>query len=73
MTVATFAPVWYREMGYELLYGVVATVIVASGALGTLLGGILADRLSSWRVLLGSLTLAIPLSWPSPRAVVRSG
>lgn len=60
MTVATFAPVWYREMGYELLYGVVATVIVASGALGTLLGGILADRLSSWRVLLGSLTLAIP-------------
>lgn len=60
MTVATFAPVWYREMGYELLYGVVATVIVASGALGTLLGGILADRISSWRVLLGSLTLAIP-------------
>ncbi|GBD20465.1 Fosmidomycin resistance protein [bacterium HR28] len=60
MTVATFAPVWYREMGYELLYGVVATVIVASGALGTLLGGILADRLSSWRVLLGSLLLAVP-------------
>ncbi|MFN3337939.1 MAG: MFS transporter, partial [Thermomicrobium sp.] len=27
MTVATFAPVWYREMGYEFLYGVVATVI----------------------------------------------
>ncbi|MBO9307774.1 MFS transporter [Thermomicrobium sp.] len=60
MTVATFAPVWYRELGYEVLYGVVATVIVASGAAGTLLGGFLADRLGSWRVLLGSLGLAIP-------------
>jgi len=60
MTVATFAPVWYRELGYEVLYGVVATVIVASGAAGTLLGGFLADRLGSWRVLLVSLGLAIP-------------
>ncbi len=60
MTVATFAPVWYREMGYEFLYGVVATIIVASGAVGTLLGGILADRIGAWRVLLGSLTLAVP-------------
>ena len=60
MTVATFAPVWYRELGYEVLYGVVATVIVASGAVGTLLGGYLADRIGSWRVLIGSLTLALP-------------
>ncbi len=60
MTVTTFAPVWYRERGYEVLYGVVASVIVASGAAGTLLGGILADRIGSWRVLIGSLALAIP-------------
>ncbi len=60
MTVATFAPVWYRELGYEVLYGVIATVIVASGAVGTLLGGYLADRIGSWRVLVGSLTLALP-------------
>ncbi|MCX7623623.1 MAG: MFS transporter [Thermomicrobium sp.] len=60
MTVATFAPVWYRELGYEVLYGVVATVIVLSGAVGTLLGGYLADRIGSWRVLIGSLALALP-------------
>jgi FSR family fosmidomycin resistance protein-like MFS transporter len=60
MTVATFAPVWYRELGFAVLYGVVATVIVASGAAGTLLGGFLADRIGSWRVLIGSLALAIP-------------
>ncbi|MCX2726574.1 MFS transporter [Thermomicrobium sp. 4228-Ro] len=60
MTVATFAPVWYRELGFEVLYGVVATVIVASGAIGTLLGGYLADRIGSWRVLIGSLAAALP-------------
>lgn len=60
MTVATFAPVWYRELGYELLYGVVATVIIASGAVGTLLGGFLAGRFGSWRILLSSLLLSIP-------------
>jgi FSR family fosmidomycin resistance protein-like MFS transporter len=76
MAVVTFAPVWYRDLGYDVrFYGLLASVIIASGSLGTLLGGVLADRVGQRRILVGSLALAIPAllvfaGFPGPLALL---
>lgn len=76
MAVVTFAPVWYRDLGYDVrFYGLLATVVIASGSLGTLLGGVLADRIGQRSVLLGSLAMAVPAlllfaGFPGPLALL---
>lgn len=76
MAVVTFVPVWYRDLGYDVrFYGLLASVVIASGSLGTLLGGVLADRIGQRAVLTGSLALAVPAlllfaGFPGPLALL---
>ncbi|PZR65852.1 MAG: MFS transporter [Solirubrobacterales bacterium] len=59
----TFVPLWFvRELHTSKTIGNAAlTVMLISGALGTLVGGRLADRVGRRVVLLGSMALAVPL------------
>ncbi len=76
VAVVTFAPVWYRDLGYDVrFYGLLASVVIASGSIGTLLGGMLADRIGQHRILVSSLALAIPAlllfaGFPGPLALL---
>jgi len=61
MSVTQFVPLWYDDMGYSRsFYGPLVTTIILAGAVGTLLGGALADRIGQRRVVIGSLLLTIP-------------
>jgi len=60
-SVIQFIPLWYAELGYPAgFYGALVTTIILAGAVGTLLGGALADRIGQRRLIVGSLALAIP-------------
>lgn len=57
----TFVPVWFEDLGYSAAYySTLTTVILATGAIGTLFGGMLADRIGQRQVLVASLVLALP-------------
>lgn len=59
-TVA-FIPLWFNEQGYSSgFYAALTTLVLAGGAAGTLLGGILADRFGQRLILTVSMTLSIP-------------
>ena len=61
LAVIQFAPLWYDDQGYgRAFYGPLVTVIILAGAVGTLAGGVLADRIGQRRVMVGSLVFAIP-------------
>lgn len=61
LAVLQFVPIWYDDLGYAAaFYGPLATTLLLAGAVGTLAGGVLADRVGPRRVLLGSVLLAIP-------------
>lgn len=61
LSVLQFLPVWYSDLGYgRSFYGPLATTVILAGAVGTLIGGSLADRVGERRVLLASLTLSVP-------------
>ncbi len=61
LSVLKFVPVWYDDLGYgSRFYGPLTTTIILAGAVGTLFGGAFADRLGQRRIVVGSLTLAIP-------------
>jgi FSR family fosmidomycin resistance protein-like MFS transporter len=76
LSVLQFIPIWYNELGYGPgFYGPLVTLIIFAGAVGTLLGGLFADRLGPRRIVVGSLALAIPalllfLGLPGPLALV---
>ncbi|MBX6341658.1 MAG: MFS transporter, partial [Thermomicrobiaceae bacterium] len=76
LSVLTFVPLWYREMGYgSAFYGALTSLVIACGAVGTIVGGLLGDRLSERSVLMASLTLALPALFlfvgvPGPIALV---
>ena len=76
LSVLQFIPIWYNELGYGPgFYGPLVTMIIFAGAVGTLLGGLFADRLGPRRIVVGSLALAIPalllfLGLPGPLALV---
>ena len=56
-----FVPIWYDDQGYgPAFYGPLATTLILSGAVGTLLGGVVADRHGARQVMLLSVLLAIP-------------
>ncbi|RIK45679.1 MAG: hypothetical protein DCC58_05745 [Chloroflexi bacterium] len=57
----TFVPTWFDDLGYSAaFYSALTTLILATGAVGTLLGGVLADRIGQKVVLIASLLLAFP-------------
>ncbi len=61
LSVVQFIPVWYDDLGFGRgFYGPLVTTIILAGAVGTLVGGALADRLGQRRIVVGSLVLAIP-------------
>ena len=61
LAVIQFVPVWYDDLGYSAgFYGALVTAIILAGAVGTLLGGGLADRFGQGRVVVVSLVLALP-------------
>ena len=76
LSVVTLSPLWYQQLGYSAsFYGLLVTAMLAFGALGTIAGGMLADRLGQRQVLFGSLLLSIPalyifLFLPGPWALL---
>ena len=61
LSVLQFLPIWYDDLGFGSgFYGTLTTTIILAGAVGTLAGGALADRLGQRRIVVGSLALAIP-------------
>lgn len=56
-----FIPLWFDEQGFSSgFYASLTTLVLAAGAGGTLLGGILADRFGQRMILMVSMTLSIP-------------
>lgn len=61
LAVLQFVPVWYDDLGYRRsFYGPLATVLILSGVIGTLVGGSLADRVNPRLVVALSQLLSIP-------------
>ncbi|MER3537032.1 MAG: MFS transporter [Thermus sp.] len=62
MSFSTTLPYWYHLKGLSDYYtGLSLSVYSFSATLGTLLGGMLSDRVGRKRVLVGTLTFALPL------------
>jgi FSR family fosmidomycin resistance protein-like MFS transporter len=61
LSVISFIPIWFEEQGYSsTFYSALTTLVIAGGALGTLVGGLVADRFGE-RIILGvSLVTAVP-------------
>ncbi len=57
--------VWHLPLGRSLLY---SFCFVCAGAIGTLLGGLVSDRIGYKRLLIGSLATAAPFLWFLPQA-----
>ncbi len=76
LSVVTLSPLWYQELGYSAsFYGILVTAMLGIGALGTIAGGVLADRLGQRQVLFYSLLLSLPalyvfLFFPGPWALL---
>ncbi|HYI14318.1 MAG TPA: MFS transporter [Thermomicrobiales bacterium] len=61
LSVVTFIPVWFKDLGYSAtFYSILATSVLAFGAVGTITGGILADRIGQRAVLSVSLVCSAP-------------
>lgn len=62
VSVVSFIPLWFDEQGYGAgFYSSLQTLVLASGAAGTLVGGVLADRFGQKVVLIASLIGSAPL------------
>lgn len=76
LSVVTFIPVWYQDQGYGPgFYGLLTSLVIISGAAGTLIGGFLADRFGQRQVLVLSLCASIPalflfVLFPGPIALL---
>jgi MFS transporter, FSR family, fosmidomycin resistance protein len=61
LSVVTFIPVWFKDLGYSAtFYSILTTLVLGFGAVGTITGGILADRIGQRAVLSVSLICAAP-------------
>jgi MFS transporter, FSR family, fosmidomycin resistance protein len=59
-TVA-FIPLWFSDQGYSSgFYASLTTMVLGFGAAGTLVGGLMADRIGQRMVLVGSLVASAP-------------
>jgi FSR family fosmidomycin resistance protein-like MFS transporter len=76
MAPLQFISVWYDDLGYRsVFYGALATTVIIAGVIGTIGGGVLADRYGSRRIIVSSLLLGIgPLllfaGFPGPLAFI---
>jgi FSR family fosmidomycin resistance protein-like MFS transporter len=76
LSVVTFIPVWFKDLGYSAtFYSILATLVLGFGAVGTITGGILADRIGQRVVLAVSLICAAPAlilfaAFPGPLSFV---
>lgn len=60
MAPLQFVAVWYDDLGYRsVFYGALVTTVIISGVIGTIGGGMLADRIGARRVIVSSLLLGI--------------
>jgi len=75
LSVLQLSPIWYSELGYsQAFYGSLASVIILSGAVGTLCGGGFADRIGQRRIIVATLLLTIPalllyVAFPGPQGL----
>ncbi|MEZ4563987.1 MAG: MFS transporter [Thermomicrobiales bacterium] len=76
LSVQSLSATWYSELGFgQELYAPLTSIIIFSGAFGTLFGGMMADRLGQRRVIIATLLLAIPwlllyAAFPGPQGLV---
>ncbi len=74
-SVVSFVPLWFDDLGYSpAFYSILQTLILAAGAVGTLTGGMLADRFGQRRLLVTSLLASVPplfvfAAFPGPLSV----
>ncbi len=61
LSVTTFVPLWFKDLGYSAaFYGILTSLIIAGGAVGAIFGGLLADRFGQRQVLIACLALSVP-------------
>ncbi len=74
LSVFQYLPAWFQEQGYSsAFYATLTTVTILSGAIGTLVGGLLVNRIGARRLMIASFSLlVIPLilltQFPGPQA-----
>jgi MFS transporter, FSR family, fosmidomycin resistance protein len=76
LALLQFVPLWFDDRGYgRSFYGPLSTTIILAGVAGTIVGGVLADRLGGRAVIVGSQALCIPAlllfaAFPGPMSFV---
>lgn len=76
VSTAAFIPLWFSDQGYSAaFYSVLTTLVLGFAAVGTMTGGLLADKFGQRPVLVGSLIAAAPLlvifaMFPGPQSFV---
>ena len=61
LSVLQFIPIWFDSLGYpRAFYGPLTTAMILAGAVGTLLGGMYADRVGQRRIVVVTLALVVP-------------
>ncbi|MFN8664039.1 MAG: MFS transporter [Thermomicrobiales bacterium] len=76
LSVLQLSATWYSELGFgREIYAPLTSIIIFSGAFGTLFGGLMADRLGQRRVIIGAFLLTIPwlllyAAFPGPQGLV---
>jgi len=74
--VLQLSATWYSELGFgRELYAPLTSIIILSGAVGTLCGGMMADRLGQRRVIITTMLMAIPwlllyAAFPGPQGLL---
>jgi FSR family fosmidomycin resistance protein-like MFS transporter len=64
MVLTTFLPILYRSFGYgPQFYSPLLFVVIISGSVGTIFGGLMADRFSRRTAIVVSVTLLGPAIW----------
>ncbi len=62
LSVVSFIPIWFQDLGYSApFYSTLTSLVIGAGACGTVVGGVLADRIGERIVIGTSLTVALPL------------
>jgi FSR family fosmidomycin resistance protein-like MFS transporter len=60
LALLSLLPIHYKELGFRLgFYNVLPTIMILAGAMGTLVGGRMADHVPGRRILIGSQLLSV--------------